>query len=244
MSKRFEEKIILVTGASGGLGRALCVALAKEGANIIAQAKHEEGLVTVQEEVEAAGGRVLCVPFDLMKFDDYSKLFLGLKDHIPHLDGIAHLAGELDRCAPMQFIEPKKFRRAIDITLTAPNLLTQMLFPMLKRSESASVVFTTCDMTHEAQPNWHGYGMAKAALANAAAMWQLEHPGKPIRFNALNPGRMRTELMKRAFPGLVPETIPLPETVVPTFLHLLSDDSKEIRGQSLNAADLLEKTIN
>jgi len=135
-------------------------------------------------------------------------------------------------------VKVDKFREALDIHLTAPNMLTQIMLPLLRRAESASVVFTSCDMLEEDQNNWHAYGFAKRALGYAASMWQGEHPDKPYRFNTLNPGRVRTDLFLRAFPGLLPGEAPLPKDATDPFLFLLSDASKDLRGQSLHAKDL------
>ncbi|MDX8397882.1 MAG: SDR family NAD(P)-dependent oxidoreductase [Mariprofundaceae bacterium] len=240
MSKRFTDKIIMVTGASDGIGQQVAAALGSEGCSVIATGRNQDGLELTQRRIEELGGRCLCIPFDLLKFDDYGKLFLALKDQIPHLDGLVHCAGSLDRCTPMQYVKTDKFRAALDIHLTAPNMLTQIMLPLLRRAEAASIIFTSCDMIDEDQNNWHGYGMAKRALGYAAAMWQNEHQDKPYRFNTLNPGRVRTELFKRAFPGILPSTIEAAETVAPAYLHLLSDASLELRGQTLHARDLLK----
>jgi len=244
MSKRFENKIIMVTGASSGLGRAIAQQIGAEGASVLALGRVTEALEVTQSRIEEAGGRCLCIPFDLTDFDNYGKLFLALKDQIPHLDGLVHCAGSLKRCAPMQHVKADVFKGSLDIHLTAPNLLTQMMFPLLKRAESASIIFTTCDMIMEDQPNWHGYGLAKRALGYAAAMWQAEHPSKPMRFNTINPGRMRTRSFERAYPGLSPETVPIAADIAPAFLQILSDETKDIRGQLLQASDLLNKTVN
>jgi len=243
MSKRFENRIIMVTGASSGLGRAIAQQLGAEGASVIALGRVTEALEVTQSRIEEAGGRCLCIPFDLTDFDNYGKLFLALKDQIPHLDGLVHCAGSLKRCAPMQHVKPETFRGALDIHLTAPNLLTQIMFPLLKRAESASVIFTTCDMIKEDQANWHGYGMAKRALGYAAAMWQAEHPGRAMRFNTINPGRMRTRSFERAFPGLSPATVPVAAEIAPAFLQILSNEAKDVRGELLNASDLLENKV-
>lgn len=240
MSARFKDKIIMVTGAASGLGRAIATAVGKEGANVIALDKEEEGLAITQQRIEEAGGRCLCTPFDLLNFDGYDQLFLALKDQIPHLDGLAHCAGYLARCTPMQHVKTDSFRKMLDMHLTAPNILTKSMFPLLKRAESASILFTTCDMINEDKPNWHGYGMAKRALGYAAAMWQAEQPNRPMRFNTINPGRMRTPTFERAYPGLSPSAVPVAADIAPAFVYMLSDEAKEIRGQTLQAAELLE----
>ncbi|OIO66866.1 MAG: short-chain dehydrogenase [Zetaproteobacteria bacterium CG_4_9_14_3_um_filter_49_83] len=230
-----DQRIIMVTGASSGLGQQVAIQAGAQGASIIALGRSEDGLEHTRERIEASGGRCLYVPFDLLKFEDYGKLFLALKDQIPHLDGLVHCAGSLDRCVPMQYIKVNDFRKMLDIHLTAPNMLTQSMLPLLRRAESASVIFTTCDMINEDQNNWHAYGFAKRAMNYVASMWQGEHPDKPYRFNTINPGRVRTELFRRAFAGLLATKIPLPAEVVPAYLHLLSDDSKDMRGQHLDA---------
>ncbi len=240
----FKNKIIMVTGASSGLGRAIAQQLGAKGANVIALGRDDEALGKTQSRIEEAGGRCLCIPFDLTDFDNYGKLFLALKDQVPHLDGLVHCAGSLKRCAPMQHVKPDVFKGALDIHLTAPNLLTQIMFPLLKRAKSASVIFTTCDMIDQDQPNWHAYGMAKRALGYAAAMWQAEQPSTGMRFNTINPGRMRTRSFERAFPGLSPATVPVAADIAPAFLQILSDETHDVRGQLLQASDLLEKVIH
>lgn len=239
MAGEFKDRIIMVTGASDGIGQQVAAALGEAGANVIALARNEDGLQQTQERIEELGGRCLCVPFDLYGFDNYGKLFLALKDQIPHLDGLVHCAGEIKRCTPMQYVKTENFRNMLDIHLTAPNMLTQIMFPLLKRAESASIIFTSCDMVDEDKTNWHGYGLAKRALAYAASMWQLEHPEKPYRFNTLNPGRVRTKLFKRTYGGELPDQVPPASSVVPAYLYLLSDESKSVRGQSLHARDLI-----
>ncbi len=238
MSKDFQDKIIMVTGASDGIGQHVAAELGGRGANVVALGRKEDGLAQTQERIEELGGRCLCIPFDLMNFDDYGKLFLSLKDHIPHLDGLVHCAGFIDRCTPMQYVKTDDFRKMLDIHLTAPNMLTQIMLPLLKRAKAASIIFTTCDMIDQDQANWHAYGLAKRALGYAAAMWQMEHPDKPYRFNTLNPGRVRTELFKRSFGGTHPKEVPPVSSVVPAFLHLLSDASSDMRGQTVHARDL------
>lgn len=239
MANSFENKIIMITGASNGIGQQLAVALGTAGASVIALGRKEDGLAATQERIEELGGSCLCIPFDLMKFNDYGKLFLALKNQVPHLDGLVHCAGYIGRCTPMQYVKTKDFRDMLDIHLTAPNMLTQIMLPLLKRAEAASIIFTSCDMINEDQANWHGYGLAKRALGYAAAMWQAEHADKPYRFNTLNPGRVRTELFMRAFGGTHPSEVPPASSVVPAYLYLLSDESRAVRGQTLQADDLL-----
>ncbi|MDQ6961257.1 MAG: SDR family NAD(P)-dependent oxidoreductase [Mariprofundaceae bacterium] len=217
----FKDKIILITGASSGLGKALCLELAKTGCNIIALARHEAGLVKLQKAIEDLGGRCLAIPFDLSRFDQYQDLFDALKTQIPHLDGIVHAAGDLNRCTPMQYVQAKDFQAMLAIHLTAPNMLTQALLPLLEQAPAAQIIFVSCDMAEQAEPNWHAYGISKAALDHAAQMWQLEHPQKKMCFHVVNPGRMRTELMRRAYPGLDPLTIPLPSEAIAPFLAIL-----------------------
>ncbi len=240
MSEQFKDRIIMITGASNGIGQQVAVALGAAGASVVALGRKEDGLAATQDRIEElGGGQCLCIPFDLLKFDDYGKLFLALKDQIPHLDGLVHCAGYIGRCAPMQYVKTEDFRNMLDIHLTAPNMLTQFMLPLLKRAEAASIIFTSCDMINEDQANWHGYGMSKRALGYAAAMWQAEHVDKPYRFNTLNPGRVRTELFMRTFGGMHPGEVAPASSVVPAYLYLLSNESRALRGQSLQASNLL-----
>jgi len=236
MAKPLESRIYLITGASSGLGREVAVRLGAGGANVVALARNEDRLAETRDLVEAAGGRCLCVPLDLVRFDEYDKLFAALTEHIPHLDGIAHIAGSLKYCTPMRFAETKDFRQMLDLHLSAPNLLTRTLLPLLDRAGQASVIFTTCDMIERDIPNWHGYGLAKRALGLAAAMWQTEHPDTGLRFFTVNPGDMRTALFQRAYPGRVAEDVPLPSVAAEAFTRLLAGEGDEVRGQVVDAA--------
>ncbi|MDQ6973035.1 MAG: SDR family NAD(P)-dependent oxidoreductase [Mariprofundaceae bacterium] len=239
MSESMKDKIIMVTGASSGLGRAACVALGGQKANLIALGRDEDALEQTRAMVEEAGGRCLCVPFDLMEFDDYGKLFLSLKDQVPHLDGLIHCAASLDRCTPLQYVKSDDFRRMLDMHLTAPNMLTQIMLPLLKRADTATVIFTSCDMMTEDLPNWHGYGLAKRALSYAAAMWHIEQPDLPCRFVTLNPGKMRTTLFKRAYGGMHPKEVATTEAAAAALLRLLGADSEAVNGKSLQLEDTL-----
>ena len=240
MSDPTDARIYLVTGASSGLGREVAVRLGAGGANIVALGRNEDRLAETRDLVEAAGGRCLCVPFELLKFDEYEKLFEALKGHIPHLDGIAHIAGSLRYCTPMQYVKADDFRQMLDIHLTAPNLLTQAMLPLLARAGAATVLFTTCDMIEKDIPNWQGYGMAKRALGYAAAMWQAEHPDTGLRFFTVNPGDMRTALFQRAYPGIPAEDVPLPSVAAEAFARLLAGEGDEDRGRTLDAAAWLQ----
>ncbi len=230
-----ETCIYLVTGASSGLGREVAVRLGAGGANIVAVGRNEDRLAETRDRVEAAGGRCLCVPLDLTDFGSYAKLFEALKAQIPHLDGIAHIAGSLRFCSPMQYVKADDFRQMLDIHLTAPNLLTQAMLPLLTRADRATIIFTTCDMIDRDIPNWHGYGMAKRALGAAAAMWQAEHPDTGLRFYAVNPGNMRTALFQRAYPGMAPDEVPPPSVAAEAFARLLAGEGDEAGGSCLGA---------
>jgi len=240
MSSAISDKsVVMVTGASSGLGRAVCEALGKRQANVIALGRDADELSATQALVEEAGGRCLCVPFDLLNFEAYGKLFLSLKDQIPHLDGLVHCAGALDRCTPMQYVKVDDFRGMLDIHLTAPNMLTQIMLPLIRRAQGATVLFTSCDMLNDDLPNWHGYGLAKRALAYTAAMWHAEHPDKPYRFVTLNPGKMRTTLFKRAYGGMHPKEVPLPDDAADGFIKVLCAPAEAVNGRSLHLEDAL-----
>lgn len=240
MSKVSEHKIVMVTGASSGLGRALCIALGEQGTNVIALGRDADALAETQLAVENVGGRCLCIPFDLLDFDNYGKLFLMLKDQIPHMNALIHCAGSLERCTPMQYVKADDFRAMLDIHLVAPNLLTQIMLPLLRRVDSSTVIFTSCDMMCDDLPNWHGYGMAKRALNYAAAMWSAEQPDAPYRFVTLNPGKMRTTLFKRAYGGMHPDEVPPPEDAVEGFLRVLDAPSEVVNGQAMNLREAMQ----
>jgi NAD(P)-dependent dehydrogenase (short-subunit alcohol dehydrogenase family) len=223
------EQTAIVTGAGQGFGLAVTAALAARGTTVIACARDGRRL----RAATAGLPGVLALPGDVTDPAFRAEL---VRATAGRLDLLVHNAGELGP-SPLPTLETyplDALRAVLETTVLAPLALTQLALPLLRASSTGTVVTLSSDAAVEAYPGWGGYGAAKAALDQLAAVLAVEHP--QLRVHAFDPGDMRTAMHQRAFPGEDITDRPLPETVVPAFLALL--DRRPPSGR-LRAADLV-----
>ena len=239
--KQMDDKVVLVTGASEGIGKAVALALAKHGATVLLLARNEEKLDAVYDEIESAGAPTpVIVPFDLANTDPapYRELTTMIKEHFGRLDGLLHNAGALGKLTPLSQYSIDDFKQLLDVNLTSNFLLTQALLPLLSLSPSASVLFTSSGVGRKPRAYWGAYAISKAAIE---ALMQLFHQelntSSTIRFNSLNPRATNTAMRRAAYPAENPASNPQPDELVNAYLYLLSDASAGISGQQLDARD-------
>lgn len=232
------DKRILVTGAAGGIGRAVARSFADHGARLVLLDKKARGLETLYDEITAAGGPepVLTVQ-DLMQLDPEraGQIGAGIEHDLGGLDGLLHNAGELTGLTPMHSVEPDSWQRTLQVDLIAPWLLTRSLLPLLRQSESASVLFTSAAPGRQGQAYWGAYGVAYGGVEILAQTWADElEQNTTIRINTIDPGPVHTAMRRESFPGEVRGAARAPEDITAAYLYLMGDDSREIRGQALS----------
>lgn len=239
-----KNRVIVITGAGGGLGGALCVAAAKAGAELILVGRRQRALETVYDQVVAAGGpQPALFPLDFTKAgaDDYQRLVDGIQADCGRLDGVVHLAARFDGLMPLHDHEIADWQRCLHVNLTAPFAITQTCLPLLRAAPDASVVFATDSIANNAKAYWGAYATAKSGLDTLSAMFAAENQHvESLRFNTIDPGPLSTPLRKKAFPADDPNARP-PESVVEAFLYLLGDASRGVNGQCLQAQDFAVK---
>lgn len=234
-----QDKIILVTGAGDGIGRACALAFARLGATVVLLGRTQEKLEEVYDSIKAAGGATpAMVPLNLAAASarEYAQLADMLDAEFHRLDGIVHCAATLGDITPLEIYSPETWTQVLQVNLTAPMLLTQAMMPLLKAAPSASVVFTSSSVGRQGRAFWGAYAVSKAGLESITRIFadELEHLGT-LRFNAVNPGATRTTMRAKAYPAENPATLKTPEDIVPLFTWLVSDDSRGTNGQSLDA---------
>jgi NAD(P)-dependent dehydrogenase (short-subunit alcohol dehydrogenase family) len=233
------DRVILVTGAGRGIGRAVSRALATHGATVVLLGRTLPALEAVYDAIEASGGPQPAIyPLDLLGAtpSDYDDLAARLRDRLGRLDGLLHNAAELGTVTPVGQYEPGIWGRVLHVNLNAPFLLTRACLPLLADGPDASVVFTSASVGRQPRAYWGAYAVAYAgveALARVLAD-ELEGAGR-VRVNTLDPGRVRTPMHAQAYPGEPPECRPPPEHVVPAYLYLLGPDSRGVTGQAFSA---------
>lgn len=229
------DRVILVTGASSGLGRAASLAFARHGATVALLARNEARLEAVYDEILAAGGpEPAMFPYDLALADERSLDTLAgtIAHHLKRLDGILHSAHQFYSLTPVALQTLDQWQAMMRVNLIAPFALTRACLPLLRQAPDASVVFTGESHGHRPAAYWGGYAVAKAGLETLTRIWadELEHDAN-LRINTLIPGQVATTLRARTHPGMAPDSLPTPEALMPCYLYLMGEDSRGVRGQ-------------
>jgi NAD(P)-dependent dehydrogenase (short-subunit alcohol dehydrogenase family) len=222
MTSSAPNRIVLVTGASRGIGRAAAVALAKDGAHVVLVARTVGGLEEADDAVRKAGGSATLAPLDLKDFAAIDRLGASLFERWGRLDGLFANAGALGVLTPLAHLDPKVWQEALDVNVTANWRLIRSLDPLLQKSEAGRALFVSSGAARNFRPYWGAYGVTKAALEAIALTYAAECDGTTVKVNLLNPGPLRTAMRAKAMPGEDPETLQPPEAVAPLVVELLS----------------------
>lgn len=233
------DRVILITGASGGLGSALALDCARAGATVILSGRSRPKLEGVYDHIESLGApRPAMAVLDLATATavDYDGLARTIGSEFGKLDGVVHCAALLGDRTPLEQYDVPLWCKVLHVNLTAPFILTQVLLPALRQSPDASVVFASSGVVRNSRPFWGAYAVAKTGLESVRSMLAQELDGEPnIRVNSVNPGRMRTPMRAAAYPGEDPNTLPTPSSVTAPFLYLLSAQGRGTDGEYLDA---------
>ena len=199
--RALDQRVILVSGAHGGLGSAAAAACARAGATVVLLGRKLPKLNRVYDAVAQAGAEPLLYPLDLegASPDDYAELADRLRAELGHLDGVLHCAVEFKGLTPLEHTDPAAFARVMHVNLTAPWWLSQACLPLLRQSADAALVFALDDLERVSQPYWGAYGIAQHGLAAMVGMLHAELASSSVRVSALQPGPMRTGLRSRAY---------------------------------------------
>jgi short-subunit dehydrogenase len=225
MSKPFENKLALVTGASRGIGAAIAEALAAGGAHVVLTARTAEDLEQVEERIHAAGGSATIAPLDLAEPDGIGKLAIAISGRWEALDMLVLNAAFLGTLGPVAQIDGKEFGKVLTLNLLAQQAMLAAFDPMLRRSETGRVVAITSSVGAAPRAYWGAYGASKAALDNLILAYGQEVGNVTgIRAALVDPGATATEMRRRAFPGEDHATLKSPDVVGNAVAELLERD--------------------
>ncbi|WP_349360879.1 SDR family NAD(P)-dependent oxidoreductase [Stappia sp.] len=227
MSKRFEGRVAVVTGASRGIGYFTAKALAAEGAHVIAVARTVGALEELDDEIRAAGGQATLVPVDLTDFEAIDRLGAAIYERWQKLDVLIGNAGILGGLSPLGHVKPKTWDQVMAINVTANWRLIRSLDPLLRQSDAGRAVFLTSGAAHKCKAYWGPYSVSKAALEALVRTYVAETRQTPITGMLVNPGPMRTAMRSQAMPGEDPESLPHPSELAPHILDLAAPENKD-----------------
>lgn len=234
-----KDRVILVTGAGDGIGRAVACRLGAYGATVILLGRTIRKLEQVYDALEKAGApRPAIYPMNLegAKPKDYADLAQVIESEFGRLDGLLHNAALFQGLTPIANYDIDLWYRILQVNLNAPFLLTQSLLGLLNRSADASVVFTADRVSEDGQAYWGAYAVAKGGAQTLMKMLSSElETNTPIRVNSIDPGRVRTPMTLKIYPGREPEQWPTAEAVLDVYLYLLGPDSQGVTGQMFRA---------
>jgi NAD(P)-dependent dehydrogenase (short-subunit alcohol dehydrogenase family) len=235
-----KDRIIMVTGAGSGIGRAAAMAYASHGATVILVGRTVERLEDIYDEIEAAGypqPAIVPMNFEGAAVKEYEELAMTIEDNFGRLDGLLHNAGMLGDRSPVELYDPATWNRVMQVNATAPFLLSRAMIPLLRKSTDASMIFTSSGVGRQARAYWGAYAVSKFAIEGLTQLLadELDDERHNIRVNSLNPGATRTGMRMLAYPAEDPNKNPKPEALMPVYLYLMGKDSRGVNGQQIDA---------
>ena len=235
-----KDRVIVVTGAGDGIGRATALAAAAHGATVVLLGRTVAKLESVYDAIEQAGGAqpaIYPIDFEGATAHDFAVMAERLDQAFTRVDGVVHCAASFPYLGRIDDYEPEVWGRVLQVNLSAPFMLTQACLPLLRRSQDASVVFLSDTVGRHGRAYWGAYGVAKFGLEGLMQTLADEVAQSRIRVNSLDPGPTRTTLRAQAYPAEDPRHLKPPNAVAPLLLWLLGPDARGATGRAFTFGD-------
>ncbi|WP_016854896.1 YciK family oxidoreductase [Halomonas smyrnensis] len=234
-----DGRVILVTGAGDGIGRAAALSYARHGATVILLGRTIAKLEAVYDAIESEGlpqPAIFPLNFEGATLKDFHDMAEALNKEFGRLDGILHNAGLLGSITPFAQYDPALWEQVMQVNINGPIWMTQALLPLLEASPDASVIFTSSSVGRRGRAYWGAYAVSKFATEGFMEVLadEVEHLGT-LRINTLNPGATRTAMRQSAYPAEDPGTLRTPQDIMPTYLWLMGPDSRGHSGEAFDA---------
>ena len=237
-SDALKGRVILITGASDGIGKAVALAAAAHGAQVVLHGRNVRKLEGVYDTIVAAGQpRPSILPLDFEKAgpEDYERLVTALEQEFGRLDGLLHNASMLGERAPIEHYDVSKWMRTLHVNVNVPFILTRSCIPLLKRSADPVILFTSSGVVSNPRAFWGAYLVSKWGSDGLMHMLAQEMENQPaMRVNSINPGKVRTNMRLQAYPAEDRSALPEAHSIVAPYLFLLGPDSRGVHGQTIN----------
>ncbi len=234
-----KNRIILITGAGDGIGRAAALSFAQHGATVILAGRTVKKLEAVYDLIESNGWpqpAIFPINLEGAAPHDYDVVAATIEEEFGRIDGLLNNASLLGNLTPIENYDPSVWSQLMQVNVNAQFFMTQAMLPLLMKSDDASVVFTSSGVGRKGSAYWGAYAVSKFATEGLMQVLadELENTSN-IRVNAINPGSTRTNMRAHAYPAENPYNLATPEQIMPLYLYLMGADSKNTNGQSIDA---------
>ena len=233
-----KNRIVMVTGASDGIGRALAVHIAGLGGQVVLHGRNTKKLEAVYDQISnlknAPRPSIAVLDLATADGDAYSSLVNSIENEFGRLDGLVHNAGILGQRLSIEQYDVADWQRVMHINLTVPFVLTQAFLPLLRQSTDPSVVFTSSGVGRVGKAFWGAYSVSKFGTEALSQILADENRHTPFRVNCINPGPVRTKMRLAAYPAEDRDALKRPEDIMATYVYLLGPDSQGVTGQSFD----------
>ncbi|MGA8078689.1 MAG: SDR family NAD(P)-dependent oxidoreductase [Xanthobacteraceae bacterium] len=218
--KSLADRIALVTGATRGIGRAVTLALAREGAHVVATGRTQGALEEIDDAVRSAGSSATLVPLDIRDYPGIYRLATAIDERYQRLDVLVGNAGVVGQRSPVDHIDPQNWDEVMAVNVTANWHLLRAMNALLRRSDAGRVALITSGAATHPRAYSGAYSVSKAALNALGQIYAAETSSTAMRVNLFNPGPTRTKMRALVMPGEDPMTLPTPEVVAEKILDL------------------------
>ena len=234
-----EQRVILVTGASSGIGKDAAICYAQHGATVILLGRDSTKLEAVYDEIENQGlaqPAIYTLDLESAQLEDYNQLGASLEQEFSQLDGLLHNASLLGERRMLEQTSPASWQQVMQVNVNAPFMLTRALMPLMRQAKHASIIFTSSSVGRKGRAYWGSYAVSKFATEGMVEVLadELENVAN-VRVNSLNPGATNTSMRRAAYPAEEPSTNPSPEAIMPAYLYLMGDASIGQTGKRWDA---------
>jgi len=238
--KRLQGKAALITGASRGIGLGIARAFAREGASVFLCARGEGALREAAAEIEALGASVGYRAADVSDPADAERLVASALERFQDLEVLVNNASILGKRAPIAELDVATWDEVLRVNTSSLFYVTRPLIPHLVSRGGGSIINVSSSVGRKGKPNWGAYAVSKFGLEGFTQVLAAELESSGVRVNSVNPGATRTDMRAEAYPEEDPRSLPTPEDIAEIFVHLASDESRSVTGQTFEARDFLK----
>jgi NAD(P)-dependent dehydrogenase (short-subunit alcohol dehydrogenase family) len=233
-----KDRIVLVTGASDGIGKALALHIAGLGAQVLLHGRNTNKLEEVYDQItelkDAPRPSIAVLDLATADSDAYASLVNSIEQEFGRLDGLVHNAGILGQRLSIEQYDVADWQRVMHVNLTVPFVLTQALMPLLRASVDPSIIFTSSGVGRIGKAFWGAYSVSKFGTESLSQILADENRHTPLRVNCINPGPIRTKMRLAAYPAEDRDALKRPEDIMATYVYLLGPDGQGVTGQSFD----------